>query len=314
MDEFHYYSDPDRGWAWQVPIIELPKAQFILMSATLGDVTRFQEDLTKRTGWPTAVVKNTERPVPLIFSFSLEPLHETLQELLTTNQAPVYVVHFTQAAALEQAQALMSTNMCTPPGKGRDRGDDRELPVRLRLRQDAVPAGAARHRRAPRRHAAQVPQARRDPRPGRPAQGHLRHRHPRRRHQRADPHRRLHRAGQVRRQEDPAAPGARVPPDRRPGRAGGLRHRGPRRGAGARARHREREVLRQGPRQDRRRRRAGPPAGRQEEAARGDDLLGQAHLRAARRRRARAAHLVLHRHPRDGAQRHRPAGQRLCRR
>jgi superfamily II RNA helicase len=113
MDEFHYYSDPDRGWAWQVPLIELPKAQFILMSATLGDVTRFQEDLTKRTGWPTAVVKNSERPVPLIFSFSLEPLHETLQELLTTDQAPVYVVHFTQAAALEQAQALMSTNMST---------------------------------------------------------------------------------------------------------------------------------------------------------------------------------------------------------
>ncbi|HEX9039919.1 MAG TPA: DUF3516 domain-containing protein, partial [Trebonia sp.] len=113
MDEFHYYADPDRGWAWQVPLIELPKAQFILMSATLGDVTRFQEDLTRRTGWPTAVVKNAERPVPLIFSFSLQPLHETLSELLTTDQAPVYVVHFTQAAALEQAQALMSTNMCT---------------------------------------------------------------------------------------------------------------------------------------------------------------------------------------------------------
>ncbi|MCU1644910.1 MAG: putative helicase, partial [Nocardia sp.] len=92
MDEFHYYADPDRGWAWQVPLIELPKAQFVLMSATLGDVTRFQEDLTKRTGWPTAVVKNTERPVPLTFSFSIEPLHETLNELLTTNQAPVYVV------------------------------------------------------------------------------------------------------------------------------------------------------------------------------------------------------------------------------
>src|ERR1700742_2027118 len=113
MDEFHYYADPDRGWAWQVPLIELPKAQFILMSATLGDVTRFADDLTRRTGWPTAVVKNAERPVPLVFAFSLEPLHETLSELLTTDQAPVYVVHFTQAAALEQAQALMSTNMCT---------------------------------------------------------------------------------------------------------------------------------------------------------------------------------------------------------
>jgi superfamily II RNA helicase len=113
MDEFHFYADPDRGWAWQVPLIELPRAQFILMSATLGDVTRFEKDLTRRTGRHTAVIKNAERPVPLIFSYLVQPLHETLEELLTTNQAPVYVVHFTQAAALEQAQALMSTNVCT---------------------------------------------------------------------------------------------------------------------------------------------------------------------------------------------------------
>jgi superfamily II RNA helicase len=117
MDEFHFYADPDRGWAWQVPLIELPRAQFILMSATLGDVTRFEKDLTRRTGRQTAVIKNAERPVPLIFSYLVQPLHETLEELLTTNQAPVYVVHFTQAAALEQAQALMSTNVCTRPEK-----------------------------------------------------------------------------------------------------------------------------------------------------------------------------------------------------
>ena len=113
MDEFHFYADPDRGWAWQVPLLELPRAQFVLMSATLGDVTRFETDLTWRTGRPTAVIQSTERPVPLVFSFVLEPLHETLKELLSTNQAPVYVVHFTQAAAIEQAQALMSVNVCS---------------------------------------------------------------------------------------------------------------------------------------------------------------------------------------------------------
>jgi superfamily II RNA helicase len=113
MDEFHFYADPERGWAWQVPLLELPRAQFLLMSATLGDVSRFEEDLTRRTGRPTAVVSSAERPVPLVFSFVVEPLHETLKELLGTNQAPVYVVHFTQAAALEQAQALMSVNVCT---------------------------------------------------------------------------------------------------------------------------------------------------------------------------------------------------------
>ncbi|HUZ27089.1 MAG TPA: DUF3516 domain-containing protein [Streptosporangiaceae bacterium] len=113
MDEFHFYADPDRGWAWQVPLIELPQAQFLLMSATLGDVSRFEDDLTRRTGRPTAVVKSVERPVPLVYSYALSPLHETVAELLTTHQAPIYIVHFTQAAAIEQAQALMSVNVCT---------------------------------------------------------------------------------------------------------------------------------------------------------------------------------------------------------
>jgi superfamily II RNA helicase len=65
MDEFHFYSEPDRGWAWQVPLLELPHAQFVLMSATLGDVARFETDLTRRTRRPTAVVTSVTRPVPL---------------------------------------------------------------------------------------------------------------------------------------------------------------------------------------------------------------------------------------------------------
>ncbi|HKS52173.1 MAG TPA: DUF3516 domain-containing protein [Pseudonocardiaceae bacterium] len=112
MDEFHFYADPDRGWAWQVPLLELPRAQFLLMSATLGDVSFFERDLTHRTGRPTAVVRSAQRPVPLHFRYVTTPLHETLEELLATNSAPVYVVHFTQAAAAEQAQALTSINVC----------------------------------------------------------------------------------------------------------------------------------------------------------------------------------------------------------
>ncbi|GAB2650397.1 DUF3516 domain-containing protein [Prescottella soli] len=113
MDEFHFYSEPDRGWAWQVPLIELPQAQFLLMSATLGDVTHLREDLTRRTGRPTTEVSGSERPVPLHFSYSQTPIGEAIEELVTTHQAPVYVVHFTQAAALERAQALTSVNLCT---------------------------------------------------------------------------------------------------------------------------------------------------------------------------------------------------------
>ena len=113
MDEFHFYAEPDRGWAWQVPLLDLPDAQFLLMSATLGDVSRFEADLIRRTGRPTAVVSSTSRPVPLHYRYSLTPLHETVPELLATRQAPVYVVHFTQAAAVERAQALMSINVCS---------------------------------------------------------------------------------------------------------------------------------------------------------------------------------------------------------
>ena len=113
MDEFHFYAEPDRGWAWQIPLLELPQAQFILMSATLGDMSRFEEDLTRRTGKPTSVVRSATRPVPLSYEYRTTAMTETLTELLETRQSPVYIVHFTQAAAVERAQALMSINMCT---------------------------------------------------------------------------------------------------------------------------------------------------------------------------------------------------------
>jgi superfamily II RNA helicase len=117
MDEFHFYGDPDRGWAWQVPLLELPGAQFLLMSATLGDTRELREDLTRRTGRPTALVANAERPVPLHHYYATTPMHETIGELLDTRQAPIYVVHFTQASALERAQALMSVNVCSKEEK-----------------------------------------------------------------------------------------------------------------------------------------------------------------------------------------------------
>lgn len=117
MDEFHFYGDPDRGWAWQVPLLELPHAQFLLMSATLGDVTMLREDLTRRTGRATALIANAERPVPLFYSYATTPMHETIADLLDTKQAPVYVVHFTQASALERAQALMSVNVSSKEDK-----------------------------------------------------------------------------------------------------------------------------------------------------------------------------------------------------
>ncbi|GAA2179618.1 DEAD/DEAH box helicase [Brooklawnia cerclae] len=110
-DEFHFIADPDRGWAWQVATSELPQAQFMIMSATLGDVTDLATRLERTTGRPTEVIANAVRPVPLTYRWSLDPLPATLEELVHTGQAPVYLVHPSQAAATEQAQGLMSMKL-----------------------------------------------------------------------------------------------------------------------------------------------------------------------------------------------------------
>ncbi len=108
MDEFHYYGDRDRGWAWQVPLLELPKSRFLLMSATLGDTGALRRDLTARTGRDTALVASADRPVPLDVEYRETPLHVSIEQLLSTGRAPVYVVHFTQRGATARAQSLTS--------------------------------------------------------------------------------------------------------------------------------------------------------------------------------------------------------------
>ena len=110
-DEFHFYGDPQRGWAWQVPLLELSDAQFLLMSATLGPTARFTKDLTDRTGRPAVTVADTVRPVPLAFEYRETPLHESIINLVDTDRAPVYIVHFTQKAAAEKAQDLCSLDV-----------------------------------------------------------------------------------------------------------------------------------------------------------------------------------------------------------
>jgi superfamily II RNA helicase len=117
MDEFHYYADRDRGVAWQIPLLTLTKARFLLMSATLGPTELFEETLTKLTGAETVVVRSAERPVPLDFSYRETPLHETILDLVRGGRYPIYVVNFTQRACAEEAQNLMSTDYSTKEEK-----------------------------------------------------------------------------------------------------------------------------------------------------------------------------------------------------
>ena len=117
MGEVHYYSDRERGVAWQIPLLTMRNTRFMLMSATLGDTSFFEQELTKLNGRPTALVKSTHRPVPLHFSWSEHPLPNAVHQLVEANKAPVYVVHFTQADAASNAQNFTSINFCTKEEK-----------------------------------------------------------------------------------------------------------------------------------------------------------------------------------------------------
>ena len=113
MDEFHYFADPDRGWAWQVPLLALRNTKFLLMSATLGDVSHIEKSLEDRSGTAVDCILDAERPVPLDFQYVETPLETTVELALRAGDAPIYIVHFAQDAALKSAQALASYGVST---------------------------------------------------------------------------------------------------------------------------------------------------------------------------------------------------------
>src|ERR1700738_157367 len=131
MDEFHYYSDRERGVAWQVPLLALERTQFLLMSATLGDTRAIEKALQGATGREAVAVASATRPVPLEFEWRETPLHETLQDLVARGRAPVYLVNFSQRAAAERAQDLMSADFSSKEEKEALREVLRELGARF---------------------------------------------------------------------------------------------------------------------------------------------------------------------------------------
>jgi superfamily II RNA helicase len=117
MDEFHYYADRERGVAWQLPLLALPRTQFLLMSATLGDTTKIENSLRSLTERDVVAVRSASRPVPLSYDYVETPLHETIAKLVERGQAPIYLVSFTQRAAAEEAQNLTSVDLLTKAEK-----------------------------------------------------------------------------------------------------------------------------------------------------------------------------------------------------
>lgn len=113
MDEFHFFGEADRGWAWQVPLLTLPNTQFLLMSATLGDTSAISAALGRQTGRTVDEVTQAERPVPLSYQYVDTSLEATVELALRDGDAPIYIVHFAQDAALNTAQSLASFGVAT---------------------------------------------------------------------------------------------------------------------------------------------------------------------------------------------------------
>lgn len=112
-DEFHFFSDPDRGKAWQIPLLCLPQTQFLLMSATLGDMGDITDLMERMSGRTVDQIMDAERPVPLEYRYAMTALEATVELALRNGEGPVYIVHFAQAAALDSAQALSSFGIAT---------------------------------------------------------------------------------------------------------------------------------------------------------------------------------------------------------
>lgn len=113
VDEFHFYADPHRGWAWQVPLITLPHTQFVLMSATLGDTDKIAQSLEETSGREVSIISSVERPVPLQYGYVLDDVHSVISTQIQQGHGPVYVVHFAQEAAVETAQQLANLGVST---------------------------------------------------------------------------------------------------------------------------------------------------------------------------------------------------------
>ena len=113
LDEFHYYAERDRGWAWQVPLLELTGCQMLLASATLGDMSAITTDLEERSGRSVASVTSVERPTPLYHQWRTTHVSDSVLDAVRDGITPVYIVHATQANAIERAQSLVSLAVTT---------------------------------------------------------------------------------------------------------------------------------------------------------------------------------------------------------
>mmetsp|Transcript_150922 Transcript_150922/g.485017 ORF Transcript_150922/g.485017 Transcript_150922/m.485017 type:complete len:1052 (+) Transcript_150922:144-3299(+) len=109
MDEFHYFSDKERGYAWEVPLLRLLRTRFLLMSATMGFNEALYNAVERISGRLVKVVTSKDRPVPLDWSYMERNIYDGIAELIQDGKVPAYIVNFTQREAADVATTLTDT-------------------------------------------------------------------------------------------------------------------------------------------------------------------------------------------------------------
>ncbi len=121
MDEFHWFSEPDRGMVWELSLTLLPPhVRVMLLSATVGNAYPFCSWLRTAHDRDIALVQTGERRVPLTFQW-VNDLY--LSELLTdmakgtlegndaTARTPALVFCFDREACWDTAEELRGKDL-----------------------------------------------------------------------------------------------------------------------------------------------------------------------------------------------------------
>jgi hypothetical protein len=114
MDEGHYFNDPERGYVWEQSIIGLdPRAQLVVLSATVGHPERFCHwvHLTRKV--EMHLIDSRERKVPLEHQFREELLLDTVKDLSWKGDVPAIIFCFGRELCFDVARLLKSCRRFT---------------------------------------------------------------------------------------------------------------------------------------------------------------------------------------------------------
>ncbi len=120
MDEFHQFTDPERGVVWEFTLGLLPqRVRTLLISATVGNALEFVNWLRTTARRKLELVQSTERKVPLVYQWVEDRLlPEQLEEMCRGTDeerlTPALVFCFNRDECWDVAEVAKGRNVVDP--------------------------------------------------------------------------------------------------------------------------------------------------------------------------------------------------------